>query len=177
VENEIQKMTTLWTIDKFVDPDDKIAESSRAGADVPVNSVAYLGSEIVEGNVALNEGLQLLIDIIIAADNDSAKLRWNATNANIGVGDGVTGEQPTDSGLTGPTKTFVGMDGTFPSRVGQTASWRATFGSAVANHAWNEWTISNTNSDTGVNLNHKTFSKGTKASGETWILTVSITWS
>jgi len=171
------KMKTVWTIDKFVDPDGRIAEITRAGGDVPRDSERYFGREVVNDNVALNEGLQLLIDIIIAADTDTSKLRWNATNANIGVGDSATGEQATDTGLLGASKTYVGMDGTYPSRTGQTASWRSTFGGAVGNHAWNEFTVANGVDNTFCNLNRKTFSKGTKASGETWILTVTITWS
>ena len=54
------------------------------------------------------------------------------------------------------------MDSTYPQRTNQTAIWRATFGSADANFAWNEFTVANGNSDSAVNLNRKVENKGTK---------------
>jgi hypothetical protein len=69
------------------------------------------------------------------------------------------------------------MDATYPQRSNQTAEWRATFGSSDANYAWEEYTVVNAASDTGKNLNRKCSSKGTKASGETWTLSLQITFS
>jgi hypothetical protein len=69
------------------------------------------------------------------------------------------------------------MDATYPQRSNQTAEWRATFGSSDANYAWEEYTVVNAASDTGKNLNRKTASKGTKASGESWVLSLQITFS
>jgi hypothetical protein len=69
------------------------------------------------------------------------------------------------------------MDTNYPARTGQTAEWRATFGSGDANYAWEEYTVVNASSDSGKNLNRKTASKGTKSSGETWTLSLQITFS
>jgi hypothetical protein len=74
-------------------------------------------------------------------------------------------------------KTFKAMDATYPQRSGQTAEWRATFGSSEANYAWEEYTVVNASDDSGVNLNRKIASKGTKSSGETWVLSLQITFS
>jgi hypothetical protein len=79
--------------------------------------------------------------------------------------------------LLGASKTFKGMDAGYPQRSNQTLEWRATFGSAEGNHAWEEYTVVNAADDTGQNLNRKVESKGTKASGESWVLSLKITCS
>jgi len=53
--------------------------------------------------------------------------------------------------------------------------FRSTYQSAEGNFAWNEFTVSNTNSDTGKNMNRVVTSKGTKVSGEVWTLSLKIT--
>jgi hypothetical protein len=94
------------------------------------------------------------------------------------VGDSNAAESATQTGLQAATnKTYKAMDATYPQRSNQTAEWRATFGSAEANYAWEEYTVVNAASDTGKNLNRKISSKGTKASGETWTLSLQITFS
>jgi hypothetical protein len=69
------------------------------------------------------------------------------------------------------------MDATYPQRTNQMCDWLATFGSADANYAWEEYTVVNAADDTGKNLNRKIASKGTKTSGETWTLSLQITFS
>lgn len=167
-----------WTIDKFRDPDGEIAKRLKAGMSVEdaIRAAAgsYLGRDDAPGNVLLNEGIQYAWDILIAADDDDTRDRWNSTNARIGVGSSSAGEDPAQTGLQGASKTFVGMDGTYPSRSGQTVSWRSTFGPAVGNHDWKEFTVVNAVDDTGQNLNRKVTDKGTKT-GDTWVLTLQIT--
>jgi hypothetical protein len=68
------------------------------------------------------------------------------------------------------------MDGGYPQRSGQVASWKGTFGDGVAEFAWEEFTVDN-GAAGDVNLNRYVTSKGTKGSGETWVLTVQITFS
>jgi len=135
----------------------------------------YLGREAFKGNVALNEGLQLLADIIAGIDTTSNK--WDNSNAYLGVGDSSTAEDASQTGLQGTNKTFKGMDDGYPSRSGQTLEWRATFESGDANHDWKEFTVVNASDDNGTNLNRKVADKGTKSSGETWTLSLQITFS
>ena len=52
----------------------------------------------------------------------------------------------------------------------------AAFGSADANHNWNEFAVFNASSG-GTMLNRKVSSQGTKASGQTWTLDLAITIS
>ena len=123
----------------------------------------------------MNEGLQELIDVICGLGTPT---KWDNANARLGVGDSNAAESATQTGLQAATnKTYKAMDATYPQRSNQTAEWRATFGSSEANYAWEEYTVVNASSDTGKNLNRKISSKGTKASGETWTLSLQITFS
>lgn len=161
-----------WTIDKFKDEDGKIADALRAGGDV-LDYAPYAHEEI-ENNLALNEGLQLLIDLIAGTGSGTA---WNNASAYLGVGESSTAAGATQTALQGSTKTYIAMDATYPQRSSQTCTWRSTFGSADANINWYEYTVVNASTDAGVNLNRKVEDKGTKASGETWTLSLAITFS
>jgi hypothetical protein len=167
-----------WRIDKFYDSTGEIAEALTKGLSVEeavkLAGASYLGSEVFDGNIALNEGLQELIDIICGLGTPT---KWDASNARLGVGDSSASESASQSGLQGTNKAFKGMDSGYPSRTNQTAEWRATFGSAEANFAWNEFTVVNAADDSGKNLNRKVAAKGTKQSGETWTLSLQITFS
>ena len=168
-----------WRIDKFNDPTDQIARKMQAG--IPAEEAiskyggAFIGTEKFDANIALNEGLQELIDLICGLGTPT---KWDSSNARLGVGDSNTAEAATQTGLQAATnKTYKAMDANYPARTNQTAEWRTTFGSSDANYAWEEYTVVNAASDTGKNLNRKTASKGTKASGESWVLSLSITFS
>jgi len=168
-----------WRIDKFKDPTNEIAKALQTGTStdeaISLYGKAFICTEEFEANIALNEGLQELIDIICGLGTPT---KWDNSNARLGVGDSNTAESATQTGLQAATnKTFKAMDTGYPQRSNQTAEWRATFGSADANYAWEEYTVVNAADDTGDNLNRKTASKGTKSSGETWTLSLQITFS
>jgi hypothetical protein len=104
--------------------------------------------------------------------------KWDSTNARLGVGDSNTAAAATQTGLQAETnKTYKAMDANYLQRSNQTVEWRATFGSSDANYAWEEFTVVNAADDSEKNLNRKVASKGTKASGETWTLSLQITFS
>ena len=177
--NEQVTWKSKWQIEKWLDPTGEVASFLKKGGSIEEArqkfSSLYLGQEEFEGNVALNEGLQLLIDIITGLDTTSNK--WDNANARIGVGDGTTAEDPSQTGLQGTNKTFVGMDSGYPQRSGQTAKWRATFDGDTGNHSWQEFTVVNGSDDSATNLNRKVVDKGTKSAGETWTVTLEITFS
>jgi len=173
-------MKSKWRIDKFRDPTGQIERDLRAGKRlqeaIEDYEKFYIGTEEFEGNIALNEGLQELIRLI--AGTGDTPTAWNNANAYLGVGDSNAAENATQTGLQAATnKTWKAMDATYPQRTNQTCDWRATFGSGDANYTWEEYTVVNAADDTGVNLNRKISSKGTKASGETWTLSLQITFS
>lgn len=135
----------------------------------------------VPGNLLLNEGIQRLLDLLIAAGGTA----YNNANAYIGVGDSNTAEAATQTDLSAATNHFYkAMNASFPSRASQTVSWQSDFTSAEANYAWAEWTIaagatgaSGSGFTTGTtNLNRKVQSLGTKVTG-TWTLTGQVTIS
>lgn len=167
---------TIWQLDKWKDPSKEVERLSRDG--LTVEDIRVLHPDLLmettrfTGNVALNEGLQQLIDAICGI---SSPTLWDNTNARVGVGTSSIAADPTDTGLLGTTA-FASMDGGYPQRSAQTASWKGTFGDGTAEFAWEEFTVDN-GAVGDVNLNRYVTSKGTKGSGETWVLTVEIAFS
>jgi hypothetical protein len=126
--------------------------------------------EEIPGNMLLNEGIQLILDLLIGAGGTVAS---NA-NAQIGVGDSSSAEAATQTDLqAGANKLFKAMNATYPIRTNQTMAWQSDFTSGEANFAWNEWSVRNS-SGADKNINRKVQSLGTKASG-TWTLTGQVT--
>ena len=128
----------------------------------------------VKDNLLLNDGINLLLDLLIGAGGTP----YNAGNSYIGVGDSTNSAAASQTALEASSnKNFQGMESGFPQVSGQTVTWKAVWASGDGNFAWNEWTISNSNSDSGTNLNRKVAALGTKAAGSSWTLTVTITVS
>jgi len=131
-------------------------------------------TEHIDGNLLLNEGITLLLNLLIGAGGTA----YNNASTRIGVGDSTTAAAATQTALQAATnKAWKGMDTGYPSVSGQVATFRATFGPGDANYAWQEFTIVNAADDTGTNLNRKVESHGTKASGDSWVATATITVS
>lgn len=152
----------LATVDKWEKEEDFLAGK-------PADDIVSL-----EDNLLLNEGINLLLDLLIGAGGTA----FNNGNSYIGVGDSSTAASAADPGLLASSnKSYKAMETSYPSRSGQTVTWRSIWGSSDGNFAWNEWTIANGNSNASTNLNRKVASLGTKASGSSWTLTVTITVS
>jgi hypothetical protein len=188
-----------WRIDKFKDPTNKIAKALQRGMSIEEAKRAFPGAfirterlkpdsgklsdllpqflfgyrPVRQRRVALNVGLQNLIDIICGIGTTTL---YNNANARLGVGSDATAADPAQTDLIDATPTWKAMDATYPQRSGQIAEWRSTFGSADANEAWNEYAVDN-GATAHKLLNRKVESKGTKASGETWTLSLKITFS
>lgn len=164
---------THWTIRRYADD-----AAYRAGTPTPVvdgAGQALPGESEIEGNLLLNEGIAELWDLVIASGTPTA---FSNANAYIGVGDSSTAAAASQTGLQASTNlAYAAMESGYPSRTNQTVTWRAVFGTSVANFAWNEFTVANGNSNSGDNLNRVVSAQGTKASGQTWTVDVSITLS
>ena len=102
--------------------------------------------------------------------------KWDNGDARLGVGSVATAPAASQTDLLDATPTWKAMDATYPQRSAQTAEWRATFGSAEANEAWEEYAVDNGAAAHKL-LNRCTSSKGTKVSGETWTLSLKVTFS
>lgn len=151
---------THWRLEKFANDD-----AYEAG-------VPYEVSEI-NGNLLLHEGITALLNLLIGA----AETAFSNANAYIGVGNSNTAEAATQTGLQGASKTYKGMEAGYPSISGQGVTFRAVFGGTDANYSWQEFTVASGNSDAADNLNRKVSDQGTKASGQTWTLDLTITFS
>lgn len=144
--------------------------------------------EVIErsGNLLMYGGASCLWQCLIGngtATAGQSLTYFNNAQAAIGVGDSSTAAAATQTDLQAATnKVKVAMDSTYPQHTDATTSgaasiiFRSTFGTSVANWAWNEWVVGNsTTAATGRILNRKVESLGTKASGSTWTLTVTLT--
>lgn len=141
-------------------------------AGLPCNEVVDAGN-----NILLNAGITRLLNLLTGAGGTA----YNATNSRIGVGDSTTAATASQTDLQAATNKFYQLVSSTPGVSAQTVTFVAAFGSADGNFAWQEWGIDNgtTSNTTGVApmLNRKVVSMGTKSSGSTWTLTVTITIS
>ena len=178
---------TRWTIFKFWDEDGLVEKMLKRGLTQEhianlfphrlLGISRFTGHPNAKGNLCLNSGNQGFEKLI--AGLSSPPTAWNNASAYLGVGDSSTAAAATQTDLQASTNyTYVGMQSSYPSLSGQTLSWQASFGSSSANYAWNEFVVSNASTKgSGVCLNRLVSSQGTKTSGQTWVLTLQITWS
>ncbi|HEX2066091.1 MAG TPA: hypothetical protein VHI93_04690 [Candidatus Thermoplasmatota archaeon] len=98
---------------------------------------------------------------------------FSNANARIGVGDSTTAEAASQTGLQAATnKTYKAMDSGYPTYgTSQQIVFRATFSGSEANYAWNEFTVDNGT----TSLNRTQSAQSTKASGQVWQLSCTVT--
>jgi len=178
---------TRWAIFKFWDEDGLVERMLKQGFTQEhvanlfphrlLEISRFMGHPNAKGNLCLNTGIQGFEKMI--AGLSSPPNAWSNTYAYLGVGDSTTAAVATQTDLQASTNyTYVGMQSGYPSQSSQTLSWQSSFGSSSANYAWNEFVISNASSKgSGTCINRLVSSQGTKTSGQTWVLTLQITWS
>ena len=129
--------------------------------------------EVIEwdGNLMMNAGINVMLDLLIGA----AGTDFDNTNGYLGVGNSSTAPAATQTDLIGTSTARVILDA-LASIALETLTFVATFGSAVGNFAWEEVGIFNAASG-GTMLTRSVSSLGTKASGATWVLTITLTIS
>lgn len=144
----------------------------------------YKTTELV-GNLITNAGWTRLMNLLTAQGGTQA---LTSTAVRIGVGNSNTAEAYTDTDLgaaAGSSNRFfqpVSGSGSLGTR---TLAFSATFGTADGNFAWNEFGLDvgtpTVTSGTTVNallFNHKAgIAQGTKASGQTWTATATLTFT
>ena len=114
-------------------------------------------------------------DLIAADIIGESVTEFNNANAHLGVGDSTTAFAASQTDLVAATnKLRKAMDATYPQRTTNVITLRSTFGSSEANFAWEEFGTFNASS-AGTMLQRKVQALGTKASGQTWELTVTLT--
>lgn len=102
---------------------------------------------------------------------------FDNAHAYIGVGDSTTAFATSQTDLQAATnKLRKAMDATYPSGGSNVLTFRSTFATTDANFAWQEWGVFNASS-AGTMLSRKVESLGTKTSAQTWVMTVTLTFS
>ena len=127
----------------------------------------------------VNDGRNYMANALIA----NPTTLFDATNASIGVGTSATAYSATDSDLLGAnnaTNRRVEVVDVAPTIATNVLTFVATFGTGVANFAWNEWGVFNSagaQAPTGgdIMLNRKVESLGTKTSAQSWEITATLT--
>jgi hypothetical protein len=106
--------------------------------------------------------------------NNASPVFYDASNAHLGVGDSNTAFNASQTNLQAVTnKHREPVDGA-PGVSTNVITLVATFESADANFAWEEWGVFN-HVSAGTMLTRKVESLGTKTSAAEWELTVALT--
>lgn len=191
---------TVWTIHRFDEDAVKwMYERPKIDSRDPLDLEdferygveSYLTTQ-VNGNLLTTAGLGRLTSLLIAGGGQAL----DNTHTRIGVGDGTVtaggGSVPAAVGDTdlaaasGSThRWFQVMVATYPQQSGAVVTLQSSFASADGNFAWNEFGIdvsasaaSSGNTVNALLFNHKTsIAQGTKASGQVWTATASVTFS
>ena len=120
-------------------------------------------------------GVNAFRDYVAAGVVAGSQTAFSNANATIGVGDSTTAYAATQTDLQAATnKLRKAMDASFPTVATNILTFRATFGTAEANWAWQEWAVFNA-SAAGTMLNRKVESLGTKTAAQSWQITATIT--
>ena len=126
--------------------------------------------EVVEwdGNLMMDLGIGVMLSLLIGG----AGTDFDATNGYLGVGNSGAGVVSTQTDLQGASTARVIIDAE-AGLTAQTLTFLATFGAAEGNFAWAEVGIFNASSG-GTMLTRSISALGTKASGATWVLTITL---
>ena len=158
-----------WQIAKYADD-----AAFAAGQPYEVNDVP--------GNLLTTAGIGRIATLLTAGTGNLI----SSTTARVGVGNGAgtaaIGDTDLSASAGSANRWFQTCTVTTPSNV---LTFAATFGSSDGNFAWNEFgidigtaTVTSGNTVNAVLLNHKTsIAQGTKASGQTWTATATVTFS
>jgi hypothetical protein len=137
-----------------------------------------------KGNELTTAGLTRISSLINGAGGQAL----TNTATRIGVGNSATafalGQTDLQAAAGAGNRFFMTMDATYPSTSAGVITARATFATGDGNFVWNEWaldigtpTVSSGTTVAATMLNRKVVSMGTKASGASWVFTVTVTLS
>lgn len=124
-------------------------------------------------NIFLTAGVNELWKLVTG---QSANTFTNA-QAQIGIGDSSTAAAAGQTDLQAATnKTYKAMNGSYPSvPSGGSVQFQATFGTADANYAWQEFVVKQGTS--AICIDRGVAGLGTKAAGTSWTVTVTLSIS
>lgn len=185
---DVCRASTVWSIKRYTkEQTDSVKLMTGTPHNVSDEMFSLYGAmpfktSVVHGNLITNAGWTRLMNLLT---NQGATQALDATHARIGVGNSNTAEAYADTDLGASAGSanrwfqLVTGAGTLGTR---TLAFSASFGTADGNFAWNEFGIdfgtASGNTVTAPLLNHKAgIAQGTKASGQTWTVTATISFS
>lgn len=139
-----------------------------------------------DGNLLTTAGLNRITNLIIGGGLQA----FTNTRAAVGVANTSPVPAVSDPWLganVAGSSWWMGADASNPTQANGVITCNATFNTDNSQFAWNEWgfgiataaitpsAVFNTATTTGVFLNHKVQSLGTKGAGATWTLQATIT--
>ena len=129
----------------------------------------FIGFEEAE-NIFLTAGINEIWKLVTG---QSANTFTNA-QAQIGIGDSATAAAAGQTDLQAATnKTYKAMNGSYPTvPASGSVQFQSTFASADANYAWQEFVVKQGTSS--ICIDRGVASMGTKASGTSWTVTVTL---
>jgi hypothetical protein len=179
--------TTRWSIRRYSKDQTDRARSvlgwEPAEEDFRALGIGPESESIVEGNLVTNAGWNRLLILANAGTGNLV----TSTTARVGAGNGggtaAAGDTDLSAAAGSANRWFQTCTVTQPSNV--TLQFVATFASADGNFAWNEFgidigtaTVTSGSTVNAVLLNHKTsIAQGTKASGQAWTATATLTFT
>lgn len=186
---ELARATTHWLIDRF-DADQTAWVQGRSRLAAPrAADFARLGvlpyeTTEAHGNLVTTAGLTRLTSLLIAGGGQAI----TNTSARIGVGNATSpaaaiGDTNLSAAAGSSNRWFQPMDATYPQVSAGVVTFKSTFGTADGNFIWNEFgidigtpTVTASATVNATLFNHKTsISQGTKAAGQTWATTATVT--
>lgn len=184
---DLCRATTHWVIRRYDEDATAYAHQKWLGNNPHWQSFELLGirpylvTEVV-GNLITNAGWTRIMNLLTGQGGSPQAL--TATAVRIGVGDSNTAEAYGDTNLNGTNKWFEPVSGAATLGT-RTMAFSASFGGSVANFAWNEFgldvgtpTVSASATVNALLFNHKAgIAQGTKASGQVWTTTATVTFS
>ena len=182
------RVKTRWFVDRW-DEDQTAWVVNRSGLVAPEScdfvalNVKPYRSSVVEGNLITTAGWTRASNLLT---NQSATQALDSTHTRIGAGDGAGTAAAGDTDLSasaGSTHRWFQLVSGAGTVSTNTLAFSATFGTADGNFAWTEFGIDVGNTSSGNTVaallyNHKTsIAQGTKASGQTWSVTATFTYT
>lgn len=186
---DVLKWSVHAHVDKY-DADQSAYALKKAGVDWlsgdDMRKLVGAPSDVADaaGNLLTTAGLNRLTSLLIAGGGQGL----TNTATRLGAGNSTTaaavGQTDLQAAAGSTNRWFQIMDATYPSQANGVVTFKATFGTADGNFAWEEWgvdvgtpTVSSGNTVAALLFNRKVASLGTKASGATWALTATVTIS
>lgn len=179
--------TTLWHFERY--DADAVAWATRKLGHEPrllgefrrLRLASYETTEHL-GNLITNAGYSRIGNL---ATNQGATQAFDAAHTRIGAGNSATAVTYADTDLNAAAgagnRFFELVSGAATIGGTRTWAWTAVFASADGNFQWQEFGIdqgtANGTTVTAPLLNHAVSAQGTKASGQVWTATATITWS